>query len=68
MEWMIPSLPRTIGPLAPILHSSPYVPLLATLIVTNKVIISLIPKKSSPSRFIWIRPSEKAVRAGERVG
>jgi len=43
-EWMIPSFPRPVGPIAPILDSCPYVPLLATLIATNKVIISVIPE------------------------
>ena len=50
MEWMIPSLPRPIGPIAPILHSSPYVRILATLIATNKVIISVIRRNFSVSK------------------
>ena len=68
MEWMIPSLPRPIGPIAPILHSSPYVRILATLIATKKVIISVIPIQSRKAALLGFKESDlrkKAVRADE---
>ncbi len=64
MEWMIPSFPRPVGPIAPILDSCPYVPLLATLIATNKVIISVIPEAALLGLF-ESDLRKKAVRAGE---
>ena len=54
MEWTIPSFPRPVGPIAPILHSSPYVRILATLIATNKVIISMIPIQSRKAALLGL--------------
>jgi hypothetical protein len=56
-EWMIPSFPRPVGPIAPILDSCPYVPLLATLIAT-------IPEAALLGLF-ESDLRKKAVRAGE---